>query len=312
MYEPKGISYRGNETILKKLLFRVDLKNVYYEDLNSVNNVKFIPNYKALVNLENNELLSVVTNNYHLISNEQALNMGKEAVKKLFGESDFSSEDLVIFSIWHNKKLTACSIDLIYKTVDFKDFKQATWLPFVRIVNSYNKQYKLQYVIGFVRSICTNKVIFEGKTITLSYAHSKGFVPNDILVSQVEFVKQKSEFLVYLENFNKYNVKSEFVIRHVYKALGFKSSDIRDINLKNSFEDKIEGMWDYYSKDDNNTAYALFNVVTDMVSNCNLGKLTGIVRLESEINNGVRVGNWVKLYADALGQRNYNEANFVL
>ena len=49
-----------------------------------------------------------------------------------------------------------------------------------------------------------------------------------------------------------------------------------------------------------------------MVSNCNLGKLTGIVRLESEINNGVRVGNWVKLYADALGQRNYNEVNLMV
>lgn len=311
-YKPTELKIEANNKKLDRLLFKVDLTEVKYgTDIESDIQFKNVPHYKAVVNLDEGSLLSIVTSNYHLLSNKDALEMGKAALVELFPENKIVKEDIVPFSVWHNQKRTACNIDLIYKTDGFLDFKKETWLPFVRVINSYNKQYRLQFQIGFVKSLCSNKIIFEGKTISYSYAHSKGRIPTKLIVRKDLFQKQMSEFLVFLENFSKYNVKSKNVIPHVYRALSIKESDFKDRDKEQIFKNTIAGIWEHYSKDDNSTAHALFNVLTDLTSNFELGNLTGVVRYESAIYNTSLVSNWVKSFANEILRRDYNEDKYL-
>ena len=312
-YTPNKLILIQNNKILQNVLFKVGVQDLLYEtNAEYDKSSKSVPHYKALINLENNEVLSIVTENYHLVTNAEALNMGKAAIRKLFDADVISDSDFVPFRVWHNKKKTACSIDLIYQSVRFDVFKQDTWLPFVRVINSYNKQYKLKFEIGFVRSICTNSIIFEGKTIKYDFAHSKGAIPAEIQVSPFAYQDQKASFITHLENFAKYNVKRDNVISHVYKALNIEKKDFeKKPEIKADFDELIINIWSFYSKDDNNTAYSLFNVLTDLSSNHPLGKLTGLLKFDSNIYTSTLISKWVKVYSDALKQKDYNEVLYL-
>lgn len=53
----------------------------------------------------------------------------------------------------------------------FPELKDS-WIPFVRISNSYNRTLVLKYEIGFCRWICKNGIIFNQKGVTLQITHS--------------------------------------------------------------------------------------------------------------------------------------------
>ena len=66
---------------LKDLLFPVKLQEIYSEFLrpeNLFNEQILTRNHKAVVNQTSGEIISVVGSKYKLVSNEQAIEMGKQ------------------------------------------------------------------------------------------------------------------------------------------------------------------------------------------------------------------------------------------
>ena len=173
--------------------------------------------YKALVNLNNNQVLSVVSQNYDTISNREALIMGKYIFCKLF--PGVREEDLIPYKVIACQSLTTCHIDLIHKEVKFEKWEQDVWLPFVRISNSFNRTAALSFELGFVRKLCSNGFIFQKDIIRLKYSHIKGQIPSVLNIDISGFKKYEADFMKYLNRLSEYRVNVKFVFPLVLKAL---------------------------------------------------------------------------------------------
>src|SRR5581483_6127736 len=151
---------------IQSLLFPVKENDVY------VNN-KRIQGFKAITGIlpEGERVFAVVSSNYKLITNDDALKMGKEIHKRLFKDANADTFDIFKIISPHTKSF--CQIDIIDKNYKFNIWQKEIFVPFVRIHNSYNRSHSLQFDIGFCRKLCTNGVIFEQQIVKLKYAHTK-------------------------------------------------------------------------------------------------------------------------------------------
>jgi len=81
-------------------------------------NFKKSKNYKAIVNKSNNEIISIVSKDYQLITNEKALDIGKECFKQVF--QTINTDDMEIYNISFPKTMSFCYIDVIHKKLYIK------------------------------------------------------------------------------------------------------------------------------------------------------------------------------------------------
>ena len=122
-----------------------------------------VPQNKAIVNGATGRVLGVVSREYRLVTNRQALDWGHECCRTVFPDTK-SSE-------WHMEVTDApssgghCYIDLVHNStaLDFrfvaaKD-KPDLYGPFIRVTNSYNRLRALRYDVGFYRKVCKNGLI---------------------------------------------------------------------------------------------------------------------------------------------------------
>jgi hypothetical protein len=152
---------------IEDVLFPVELDNIYLENTNSP-----MEKFKAVVGDVGNEkrIFSVVTTNYNLIKNEEALNIGKESLKRLLDVKDLSSFE--VFNVIYPKTKSSVHIDIIHKDYAMNIYRQEVYLPFFRITNSYNKTKAFKIDIGFCRELCDNGLIFEESTVQIKFNHN--------------------------------------------------------------------------------------------------------------------------------------------
>lgn len=110
---------------LDDVLFDVQLKRLYASpdsaDLTKSKG-KELPNYRLVCNKGTGKVLSIVSKNYKLISNKEALEMGMDLFQQLFPK--VKTNELVVFRIVAPKSLVSAHIDLIHKDVNFEVWKQ--------------------------------------------------------------------------------------------------------------------------------------------------------------------------------------------
>ncbi len=103
---------------LDDVLFDVQLNRLYASpdsaDITKTKG-KELPNYRLVCNKDTGKVISIVSKNYKLISNEEALKMGKELFHQLFPKVKIS--ELIVFRIVAPKSLASVHIDLIHKDV---------------------------------------------------------------------------------------------------------------------------------------------------------------------------------------------------
>ncbi len=141
---------------------------------------KTIPGYKAIVDAETGTPISVVSEDYRLITNKEAYEIATKLIPKLF--KGMTIGNFQVFNVLMPKSKGACIIDLILPA-DSKNpfFKQDDcYTPFIRIWNSYNKTTKLKFEIGFCRWICLNGCIFGEVGFKFSAAHTKQHLGFDV------------------------------------------------------------------------------------------------------------------------------------
>lgn len=257
---------------LNDVLFDVKLQDVFSEFRYPNTLFKLpigTPHYRAVVNQSNGQIISIVGRNYQLITNEKAIEMGKQIFTQLY--PNVNPDELIPYKVVAPKSVASAHIDLIHQSVDFKVWGQETWLPFLRTSNSYNRSIALSFEIGFVRKLCSNGVLFNKKSMKLKYLHTKS---NRIEIqSDIKQIEAASNvFTDQCTSLKNYTMPKELMFALVCQILnvGLELPNESQFRKKmNSLENLVEltkVLTARYTNELGTNAYTAFNIVTDMVS----------------------------------------------
>ncbi len=260
---------------LDEVLFDVKLRNIYSDfpsTENSTSKKILALNHKAVVNQSNGGILSVVGNNYKLITNREALEMGKSLFAHLY--PDENPQEFIPYKVVAPMSKASVHIDLIHKDVNFDVWDQETWLPFLRTTNSYNRTYALSFEIGFVRKLCSNGVLFNKKTMKLKYVHdrkNKFEWMNDLAMikSTTEIFKGQSQKLRDFKIEKILMVPLVFQVLNINLDLPENNSLTKKLNNLENLIQMIGKFTEGYFNLTGANAYSALNVMTDLVSHQN-------------------------------------------
>ena len=267
-----SIDYAHPTNKLEDVLFDVELQDVYSEFRFPETLFKqqiFTPNHLAVVNQSSGQIISIVSNKYKLISNKEAIEMGKRIFTQLYPE--VNTDELIPYKVVAPFSKGSAHIDLIHKDVNFKVWDQETWLPFLRTSNSYNRSYALAFEIGFARKLCSNGVLFNKKSLKLKYVHNKS---NKIeLLNDTSQIKTTSErFIGQCNSLRQFEMPKQLFIPLVLQVfnISLKMPDKNQITKRLKYLQNLFGLitvlTERYYTDLGPNAYAAFNVMTDLVS----------------------------------------------
>ena len=301
------------EVNLKEAFFKVEERPIYVNKF--FNGFHSIPDYKAIVDVDNENALSVVSKDYRLITSEEAYQIAELLIPKLFEEKTIC--DFIAFNIHMSKSKGSCIIDLILPSGrrDLFGDKNECYTPFIRIWNSYNKTSKLKYEIGFCRWICLNGVIFGEVGFKFSAAHTSrhiGIQLNDIVEAGSKKLINVNTAWIELER-KLSKVKEILMPQSLILAMYCKAFDIsidpKDLSIyqRESYAIQAKKLIDdgkEYFADLGNNGYAMYNVLTDYASYppVNSFKMNGYQQ---------KVGQWLTEIVNAYESDNFKLSEFI-
>lgn len=266
----------ARKTDLEDILFPVALHPVYADIPEGDKKIKvLIPASQVVINMETGNALGVVSRDYKLITNNDAIDLGRKCCQELLELEN--ADALEIFNVIAPSTASYCHIDLVYKGYEMNLFDSPTkpdiYFPIVRVTNSYNTTRALRFNIGFCRTICLNGTIFESETIKFIYSHVKHEIGKPIKFN-IEKDKMRNlidEFKSVMKGLKDLTVKMDscrLVFNIVFGMPDLIKADINDMDKEEyySLTEHIEKLFDKYYKEEGGNAYALFNIITDMAS----------------------------------------------
>lgn len=287
----------NRNTNIQELQFPVILKPVYIKR----NIYKGLTNYSAVTGKINKKenVFSIVSRNYALILNEEAIVLGKRIFKEMFPGS--GEDEFIVFNINYPQTKSYCYIDLINKTYTVNIWDKEVYVPFIRVTNSYNKSRKLRFEIGFVRKVCDNGVIFERELVSLNYFHCNKSVKNIMECINKDMKLKKlidieKSFIEYMNNLRKIEIEEKYFTNLTAKIFGLKfntenvSAKYRRIieKQKEEFLNIIEDLKKKYIGELGENAYGLFNTATAFANE------TKFVKCDRYNGYQTKAGKWVR------------------
>ncbi len=234
-------------------------------------NLMRVPKYQAVVDIDRENVLCVVSNEYELVTNKRAIELGKEVFGRVFGAETVN--EMEVFNVTVPKTRSFCHIDYWHENDTFEPWQEDKWVPFLRVTNSYNRTRLLRFDVGFCRWVCTNGLIFGHRGATIKYPHSKNAVREieAVGIKAGDLQKLKLEFIERLNNLKRFHVSRKEML-----PLACKVFDI-DVNDKvHEHPQRVEQLKDFHSgfqemtaryfEDMGENAYAALNVITDIAS----------------------------------------------
>lgn len=233
-----------------------------------------IPGKKALVNQRTGHVLGVVSRDYRVVTNQEAVNLAREVCEKAF--PGLSAVE------WEAKRgaaprtLSYAFIDLMHRTHvlnywDHEIKKDDPFTPFLRVTNSFNGARALRFDIGFMRKHCSNGVIFEEAVATIKATHSKEALEQlKIEITSRSLPKMWDEFSQFLNAVRGIAMNSDQSVLALNTVLHMQPSKeddkpARKDGLKALSED-FSTRLDDYRKELGQNAYAVFNTLTDIAA----------------------------------------------
>lgn len=293
--------------------FPVALKPVFIEvtgkegDLFNASAYQALPRHQAVVDSQGGHVFAVVTEDYHLVTNQQAYALAAEALKSVF---DFTAlEDMECLNVTMPKSRSFCHIDLIHKGSDFEPWQNDRWVPFVRITNSYNRTRRLRFEIGFCRWICLNGLIFGGKSVEISFAHTKQLQDGmrrwqenlgDIKTLEQLFVGQ-------LRNLQRFHVPARWMLPLACKVFDVRLPSDTPIKPRRAdelrqFRQAIADLASDYFVKMGEQGYAALNVLTDYAS-----RPVGVIAPETMMDGFQhKAGDWINDFTKQIESREFS------
>lgn len=256
---------KERNTNLQELFFAVMEQDIFTKADNSDKFIR-IPGKKALINANNNQPISVVSNDYEIVKNEEAYNYGDECLRLLF---KLGKEDKVeLFNIVRPDTLSYCHMDLICTDKKFKH-KKDEYMPFVRVTNSYNKLYKLYFRLGVCRWICANGMIFNEDSIKFSINHVKGSrdkIDFQILEKGLEEIlkKFKSSLDILMDAEFDFNYTFPMLYKYLRISPDYEPKNEKQHRYIENLNACISRLSAEYKEELGDTFYTLYNIITDI------------------------------------------------
>lgn len=266
-------------TSLKDVLFDVELRPLLVNagrgddgrTLFQNGHLTTVPKYRAVVDLDRENVLCVVSKDYELVSNERAIELGREVFGRVFGTE--AVKGMEVFHVNIPKTRSFCHIDYWHKNDMFEPWQNEKWVPFLRVTNSYNRTRLLRFDVGFCRWVCTNGVIFGHRGATIKYPHSKNAVREieRVGIKAGDLQKLKLEFIERLNNLKRYHVPKKEMLPLACKVFDLSVDDQalgrpQRVEQLRDFRSGFEGLTTRYFDEMGENAYAALNVITDFAS----------------------------------------------
>ena len=230
-----------------------------------------IPGKKALVNKLTGLVLGVVSRDYRVVTNQEAVNLARDVCEKAF--PGLSSVEWEAKRASAPRTLSYAFIDLVHKTHvlnywDSEIKKDDPFTPFLRVTNSFNGARALRFDIGFMRKHCSNGVIFEEEVATIKASHSKEALAQlKIEITSRSLPQMWDEFSKFLTSVRSISMTTDQSTLALNIVLRLPEAKPDDKNTR------IEGLKDLsvdlstrltgYQKELGPNAYAVFNTLTD-------------------------------------------------
>lgn len=227
-----------------------------------------LPKYRAVVNKENGEILSVVTTSYKLVTNEEAVALAEQAFKAVFSATD--TNEMTVFNVRQSSRKTICQVDLVHRNYRVAVLQDDIWVPFLRVTNSYNKSRALQFDLGFSRKYCDNGCIFEEDTFRVKYYHTKS-ATKPVLEGAEKFQRLEElqkEFVNHLHQLEKVPFPAPLLPALVARVFKLHFSDETEKKRKRRvcFLQHVGGLIEKYATDLGQNGYLALNVLTDFAT----------------------------------------------
>ena len=295
------------KTDLSALLFPVALEPIYLAGVTTpIDNFKAIagfpydPSYKTV--------FCVVTDNYQLLTNVEALTIAESVYQRVFNAVDMKAME--VFNLIYPETRSFCHIDIIDKNYEINLWAQEVYMPFIRVTNSYNRTRKLIFELGFCRKLCDNGVIFEKETITFAYTHTKGLLNIDAIERQLanddRLSRLQTSFIDWMNRLKNYPVADKYVLALCARIIGVRFDiETKDFEKRKKetdrlvlFQKDIEGLKKKYWSEMGQTAYAVFNMTTDYATHS-----TNTLHIDGQ---QARVGTWLDDFCKATAAKPFS------
>jgi hypothetical protein len=266
-----------------------------------------LPRHFAVVDVKKNHPFAVVTDDYELVTNQQAYDQAAIIMQKVFQTTNF--DDFLCLNITMPKTRSFCHIDLIHKSADFEPWEKDRWTAFLRITNSYNRTKLLRFELGFCRWICLNGMIFGAKSIEYSYSHSRrgvdrmrGFVEN---IAQIR--KLEVELTEKLHQLQRYYVPETSMLAILCRAFDIKVSKEaiekpRRADSLIALRKQVHHLTDSYFKESGPHGYAALNVLTDYAT-----QPMGVIAPEASMHSlQQKCGNWMDDFVSSIQKSDFS------
>lgn len=264
---------------IDQLLFPVAVRPLFSEvEIDGTRKRLNLDRYRLLVNIATNTPLGVVSRDYRVITNQEAVELGKKCCRELLGLG--THEPLEIFAVDAPSTGSYCHIDIVHRgsamnlwrSVD----KAEVYVPYVRVTNSYNRTRALRFDVGFCRELCQNGVIFEQETIRFTYSHLRRELSSDDIrfdVTRDQFAKLSEDFRAFVDTAKSIAVPADMACGVVGRVLALPDEESAERQRSPAIQREmleVVGQWQRivarYIVDMGPNAYALFNAMTDIAS----------------------------------------------
>lgn len=305
---------------VEKLFFPVEERPISYYD-SSTSKYFCVSKYKALVDAEKGKVLSVVSRDYKVVTNNDAFQIVKPIANAFFGGGGL--QDFECFNLHFPKTRASCRIDLTRRDIADFDVDGDKYMAFIRMANSYNRTSRLSVKIGFCRWICLNGCIFGEKSFTFSVDHSDSILRDSKFITDTvekamkaigDLATIKREFHDALVQLQKMPFTNADIRKLFCKVFDLKltSESIKDLKDKKKcrlveIDSRLEDLISAYVEEFGETAYAGYNVLTDFASYDTNDKGDSVFTP----SNQTRVGEWLKTFSESIAKNTINVAEYL-
>lgn len=143
---------------MSPLFFDVRLDKIYRTNQNGEQTV--VPGYKTIVNVETDKPISIISDDYQLITNRYAYDLCEPFIKIIFKDLELS--DFFCFDYYLSSTKGVCNFGLLTLKKEFLLWRGEAerYYPFIIVNNSYNKYSPFKIYMGFMREECANGCLF--------------------------------------------------------------------------------------------------------------------------------------------------------
>jgi hypothetical protein len=233
-----------------------------------------IPGKKALIHQGTGLVLGVVSRDYRVVTNQEAVNLAQEVCEKAF--PGLSSVEWQAKRAAAPRTLSYAFIDLLHRThvLNYWDSvikKDDPFTPFLRVTNSFNGARALRFDIGFMRAHCANGVIFEEAVATIKASHSKEALEQlKIEITSRSLPQMWGDFSKFLTSVRSISMTTEQSTQTINTVLNFSGPKPDDKPARKEgltalgleFANRLAG----YQQELGSNAYAVFNTLTDIAA----------------------------------------------